>query len=490
MCNLRQRALAATRESKQIEFKSEFDPNSPRAWCEIIKDIVAFANSGGGIVVFGLDDSGNPLATDVTAICIIDPADMTNKLSRYIGTAVIEVEVCELEKAGHKLAAFVIEAVETPVVFQRHGAYETGAGKPTTVFAVGTVYFRHGGKSEPGTSDDIRKAIENRVNTLRKDWMRGLKTVVQAPRGSQILVASPRKRGFNQVGALPTAAFRVVSDVQAPAVRLTRDKTLATSTLVHEEMTEGIFDEINNLIDANRLLAEGQMRFCFDASVYYRIYAQRNHVARDENDFLLLLRAAVFDFHAPCLFWVCQLPARVLAELLVASYLHPRGFAVKFLIRLALILDGDFADWLGQRWDQKWGNRSQPPQFYWTFRRARKEAESLDPLLVITRLREQMRIDRDSGAASVTVAEMLAEPKLAGELLSKVSMDSFRLQGKDGAVRSLARNLDCLAYGTDVQSSAAEVYKLVLELAGDQEPGEPGEPQASENESNPTCVPR
>jgi hypothetical protein len=134
-------AMAATRESKQIEFKIEFDPSSAGEWCEIVKDIVALANSGGGIIVFGLDNSGNPHGTDVSAVRAIDPADISNKLSKYIGTVPLGVSVCDLNKADQELAAFVVEDAQTPVVFQRPGTYDIGGGKQKTAFSVGTVYL-------------------------------------------------------------------------------------------------------------------------------------------------------------------------------------------------------------------------------------------------------------------------------------------------------------------------------------------------------------
>jgi len=48
MPDLIQKALTAKRESKSVEFKETFDPTSPGDWCEVVKDIVAIANSGGG----------------------------------------------------------------------------------------------------------------------------------------------------------------------------------------------------------------------------------------------------------------------------------------------------------------------------------------------------------------------------------------------------------------------------------------------------------
>ena len=60
MSALVDKALKAKRESKLIDFKSAFDPESTGDWCELVKDIVAMANSGGGAIVIGLDNSGSP----------------------------------------------------------------------------------------------------------------------------------------------------------------------------------------------------------------------------------------------------------------------------------------------------------------------------------------------------------------------------------------------------------------------------------------------
>jgi hypothetical protein len=261
-------------------------------------------------------------------------------------------------------------------------------------------------------------------------------------------------------------------------VVLTRDKANASTSFIHEEISDGIFDEINNIVDANKVLAKGQKRFFFGATIYYRIYAERKHIVQNADDLLLLLHAAVFDFYAPCLFWVCHLPERMVAGILAELYLHPRVPAVRFLIRAAFLLGGDFADWLEQKWDQKWKLYSQPPQFYFSFHTAREVASAPDPRLVSTRLGDQTRIEIP-GTPPVSVAELLASPTRAEELLSKACMEEFRLQGKSADIRGHARNLDCLAYGLEVRSHASAIHKLVLEMVGNQEPGDPGQPESS-----------
>ena len=68
MTDFVEKALSARRESKYIDFKAAVDFASQSAWPEIGKDIVAFANSGGGAIAIGLDNSGNPAGADVAGV--------------------------------------------------------------------------------------------------------------------------------------------------------------------------------------------------------------------------------------------------------------------------------------------------------------------------------------------------------------------------------------------------------------------------------------
>jgi predicted HTH transcriptional regulator len=187
MADIVKKALTAKRESKHVEFKQGFDSNSGRAWCELIKDLAAIANSGGGIIVFGLNNFGNPTGEPSENIASLDPADIANKISKYTGLVDFEFEIRLLEKKGNTLVAFLIQPASIPLVFEKPGTYDIGGNEQRTAFSVGTVYFRHGAKSEPGTSEDIRQVIERQLEHIRKSWIKGVKKVVQAPPGTQIV---------------------------------------------------------------------------------------------------------------------------------------------------------------------------------------------------------------------------------------------------------------------------------------------------------------
>jgi predicted HTH transcriptional regulator len=65
-----EKAKNAKRESKYIEFKEKFDIREAQDWCEIIKDIIAVANSGGGWILIGVKRDGSLSGWDDTPVVI------------------------------------------------------------------------------------------------------------------------------------------------------------------------------------------------------------------------------------------------------------------------------------------------------------------------------------------------------------------------------------------------------------------------------------
>lgn len=466
MSDLIHKALEAKRESKYIEFKQGFDPSLPCEWCELIKDIVAIANSGGGIIVFGLNNTGIPSTEPVEAIARIDPADIANKISKYTGPADMDFDIRTLQKNGHPLVAFVMQGVSIPLVFQKPGTYDIGSGKQRTAFSVGTVYFRHGAKSEPGTSEDIRKIIERQLEHIRKSWLKGVRKVVQSPPGSTVVTVAERD-GRRPPVALATTV-RAVNDPNATPVRLTRDPNQSSGSFVHEEISNGIFDEINNVIDANRVLAKGQQHFFLGQPIYYRIYAERHHVVQSEDAISVLLNSAMSDFYAPFLFWAISLPPELVARPLTHLYLYPRSPNIHTLIRMAILLGPEFSGWLSQKWDAKWGHYSQPPSFYWRFKQLISKEGNVDPSALAARSSITAQISL-KGEPSISVRDLLGKPTQAATLLSKACICVF--EGENSA-RTLARNLDYLAYGAEIRRHAPQIVRKIVKAIGDQEAGD------------------
>ncbi|MFZ1081846.1 MAG: RNA-binding domain-containing protein [Candidatus Kryptoniota bacterium] len=211
MTNVIESALSADSEESSIEFKESFDPKSAQDWCELIKDVVAIANTEGGIIMFGLDNQGNPKGYNVKPILQVDPAEITDKVHRYTGFQFSQFKMIPCKKKGSDLVALLIQPLLLPLVFEKPGTYDIGEGKQRNAFSAGTVYFRHGAKSEPGNMNDLASSFERRLAQVREAWLKNVRQVVEAPIGAKVITIQPDA----DAGAL---GVRLTDDPNAPTI--------------------------------------------------------------------------------------------------------------------------------------------------------------------------------------------------------------------------------------------------------------------------------
>jgi hypothetical protein len=212
------KCLNAKRESKAIEFKEQFLPTDTRQALEVLKDIVAIANSGGGALAIGINNAGETSGFDVKSVLDYDHAKYCDLIKKYTMQNFADFEVVEAKKNGHSVALFLINPPDSPLVFEKPGTYAVDPKHQQTVFAQGTIYFRHGAKSESGTTDDVRKFIEKRVREMHEQLVKGLRKVSEAPRGSQLQVVPSGTRAVGPERAVPV---RLTTNPNAQRVLVT-----------------------------------------------------------------------------------------------------------------------------------------------------------------------------------------------------------------------------------------------------------------------------
>ncbi len=213
-----ERALQALRESKTVDFKRSFDPENAGEWCELVKDVVSMANSGGGFIVVGVEDDGSlGPAGAAGPLLALDPARITDKVARYTGVQFDDFGIAEGVRNGGAVGVLAVGAASRPLVFDKPGTYPVPDGKQKSAFSVGALYVRHGAKSEPATSSDVARIVERAVQAIRKEWMAGLRRVVNAPAGSKLTILPKEVRQSQDPSAAP---IRITNDPAAPEYRL------------------------------------------------------------------------------------------------------------------------------------------------------------------------------------------------------------------------------------------------------------------------------
>jgi hypothetical protein len=183
------RAENATRGSKRVALRDTVDE------VELVRDIAALANSGGGVIV-------------LDGVAGVDEERIHEQLERYAEPEFEGFSVEPVTRGGRPSTVVVVEGVRNaPLVFTR-----TGRVGDHVAFARGGLYFRHGAKSEAATGEDVRDFIRRQLEATRTQWLANIRQVMHAPDGAEVAVIETAER--DEEGR-PTL-IRLTTDPHAP----------------------------------------------------------------------------------------------------------------------------------------------------------------------------------------------------------------------------------------------------------------------------------
>ena len=352
---------AAASESSYLEWKLElpFGPASTtRNKYRTVKAAISFANSDGGFILFGVDPSGHWRGLERAALDEMDPAKVIELVNGCIAPDLTHLGYHAFRSKGKWFAVLHVPASSSVPHVTTKDLQEKVDGKLKVAVQRRAVYVRRGGQSDLATPSQLHRIIDRRIRAIRDEMLRRVKEV-------PLLVPSGAGGG---TGSRTVLVVKKSADPDAPAVRVTRDATTSQGVLLHEELSDGLFDEINNVVDANFLLAKGESRFVFGREVYYRIYAERHHVRADSSHLRALAHIGLEDAYGPYFYWVLRCSDADVVDLFVHSTTHCRYPNIYGTYRLACVLGEAAVQWISERLDRRWRKHPQPPEYYWTFR--------------------------------------------------------------------------------------------------------------------------
>lgn len=201
-------------ETAAVEFKSTTDTKDVRFWVQLIRSVLAMHNTGGGIIVFGLDSAGQPVRSDLSAIRAIDPIQVSDKAKHYTDRPLAGVVREEFERSGGTFPGWIIPPAISPVPFSRQGDVHNGQGKPEKLFYPGQVYVRRGAASVPADAGDMTLIAERIRTAARQEFAAQIGRFAVVPEGHTIQVLPPDSVVSS---AAPAGSVRITTDPNAPA---------------------------------------------------------------------------------------------------------------------------------------------------------------------------------------------------------------------------------------------------------------------------------
>jgi len=188
-------ALAATRQSSRLAFAP--NPEAGQDWQNLIRDIVAIANTTGGVVLVGVDHKGKPIRTQESTL---NAQDLSSRMQAFTGT---DFQDFRIQQTHNNSTAIIIGHSPTPLVEK-----ETGV-----------VYMRRGGKTKPAETKDLQRATEKLLKQMRRELISLVREITSAAqRGTTLEIHHIEQTASG-------ATVRVTHDPDAPQIRISNPDT-------------------------------------------------------------------------------------------------------------------------------------------------------------------------------------------------------------------------------------------------------------------------
>lgn len=180
-----------TPEGPHDDLKRSFDPQSPKAFLDLVKDVVALANSGGGRLVYGRNDTEVFGLTEAAKFAL-DGAKVADLVDKYVSPAAVQI-AHEIEEPlpGKTVVVLAIAPATSPLVIAQDGVWRPpGETYDKTVLRKGEIWVRHSSKNERVTFEDVRGWLMAARSSERMAIYERMAMLVNLPEGSSLEVVT------------------------------------------------------------------------------------------------------------------------------------------------------------------------------------------------------------------------------------------------------------------------------------------------------------
>jgi hypothetical protein len=241
----------ASIETAVREYKRECDPSRASDRLALVKEIVSFANAGGGDLWIGAaDDGGRPGVPD-SVLDALDPARLCDLVDGFIAPDHIELihraEVSDAE--GRQVLVITVPPHhEPPLVFSKDDNYQENQ-RQMCEFRRGDVNVRKGTKAERARRGDYQAWVREAVEHERNLWKSRVALVTDLPSGAQLRIVTAEGEESDEPAPLLDRATR--SWVRDSAKLLTGSELVALLLVA---------DDLDFTVHSQLLVVHGALR--------------------------------------------------------------------------------------------------------------------------------------------------------------------------------------------------------------------------------------
>lgn len=291
---------------------------------------------------------------------------------------------------------------------------------------------------------DFRMNLTNVNRTINADLIAGIDNANK----NSLLISTKKPPSIVQLGS------------EGEKITVSRNKSETQGTLFYEELQEGIFNEINNVVDVNRLLIKDNSQFILGPTIYYRIYSERQHVTYNIELFELLAKTAMLDYYAPFLFWFTKLPAKNMVNILISVYEQSKNPKLQNLTKIILLLGDEAIKLYKKKLDHKYKGSVQKPDYYYSFMEQTKSKQTSQIHNALKSTKGKLLLTHRSGK-SINYGDLIDDNNLSLKILSEECLTFFEDTNSTSRQKNIIRDLDYLAYGSQLINNEKIIEELL-----------------------------
>jgi len=306
----------AKRETNVLDFKERL-LGTAEGRCKLTKSLVEFANSSGGVLLYGIADDGERVGCEEELLDRLDPAKIQDLVGKYVGDT--ELRIHTLGARWYKFyVAVIIYPSSVPIVFEKNGEYESlkpdGSREKRFVFYEGTIVVREGAKGVRAKQRHLNRLIQRSSVEHARKLVRRFEKVAYLPEDSELVaVTRGTARGAKLVSAETGIPVQITEDPERPA--------LPVREILSGEPFERLDNEIMSQVRAYR--TDDAHRI--EAQVVTRWYLSRAGAEKLPQAAELAYVSAIRNYAFP-MFWAAKMKRdrlRALIEHILAQPCWP-----------------------------------------------------------------------------------------------------------------------------------------------------------------------
>jgi len=182
-----------TGENLTIEAKLTVDLDDPASRMQLVKELVAFANTQGGSLHVGVADDGSRPGIDADLAGKLDPSRLCDVVNSYIHPDHLEIDVVPESSDDSERTVVRISVrryPSPPIVIAKQGNYQGTDGNQPSAFRVGDVLVRKGTKVERAARPDYQNWIQESAEAARRLLMERVALITRMPEGASLQVVT------------------------------------------------------------------------------------------------------------------------------------------------------------------------------------------------------------------------------------------------------------------------------------------------------------